>query len=214
MLRTRSNKANVFPLVVMVLISFTVLFSFSACRTRVKRMDTDKVKDLSGRWNDTDSRLVSEEMIKDFLADPRVERFSAESGKIPDVIVGRVLNKSQEHINTETFVKDLERALIRSDKVNFVASKGERIGVREEREDMQTHAETSTRKSPYREAGADLMVMGQMNTIFDEERTWFFKRSVAFYQVELEAVNMKNNRKVWIGQKKIKKYIRRPKAKL
>lgn len=193
-----------------------LLFSLSiqACRTKVKRMDVDKVKDLSGRWNDTDSRLVSEEMIQDFIADPRMERYSAKKGRRPDVIVGRVLNKSQEHINTQTFVKDLERALLKSDKVNFVASRGERIGIRQEREDMDIHAEPSTRKGPGHEAGADLMVIGQVNTIFDTEGTLFFKRSVAFYQVELEVVDMIDNRKIWIGQKKIKKYIRRPRVKI
>ena len=36
----------------------------------VKRIATDEVTDLSGRWNDTDSRLVAESMISGFLVTP------------------------------------------------------------------------------------------------------------------------------------------------
>ena len=120
------------------------------------------------------------------------------NGKKPDIIVGRVLNKSQEHINTETFVKDLERALLNSGKVSFVASRAERQGIREERGDQTVHSTQSSRKASRQEAGADFMIIGQINTIFDTEK----KKRIAFYQVELEAVKMTNNRKVWIGQKK------------
>ena len=35
----------------------------SACGTNVERIRPDETRDLSGMWNDTDSRLVSEEMI-------------------------------------------------------------------------------------------------------------------------------------------------------
>jgi hypothetical protein len=35
--------------------------------TRVTRVDAGVVTDLSGRWNDTDSRMVAESMVKDAL---------------------------------------------------------------------------------------------------------------------------------------------------
>jgi hypothetical protein len=38
-----------------------------------------------------------------------------------------VKNRSHEHINTQVFIKDLERALINSGRVAFVASKDERM---------------------------------------------------------------------------------------
>ena len=53
-----------------LLIFICIGFILTGCATSVERVDTDKVIDLSGRWNDTDSRLVSEEMIKDALSRP------------------------------------------------------------------------------------------------------------------------------------------------
>lgn len=182
------------------------LFVFlSACGTKVSRLDVSEVRDLSGRWNDTDSRLVAEAMVEDCLNRPWISEFTTRTGKNPDVIVGRILNRSSEHISTETFTKDLERALINSGRANFVASSEERLAVREERLDQDVHSSPETRKAPGMEAGADYMLIGSINSIIDREGG----DRVVYYQVNLELVNMLNNRKVWIGDKKIKKFVER-----
>ena len=99
--------------------------TLSACGgTSVTRMDAGDVKDLSGKWNDTDSRLVAEEMIRDCTSRPWLDNAKSDlGGKPPTVIVGTVRNQSHEHIATDTFVEDLQRELINSGKVSFVASK-------------------------------------------------------------------------------------------
>jgi uncharacterized protein (TIGR02722 family) len=195
-----------------VILFLGVLALFAGCATtpKVERKAVDTTIDLSGRWNDADSRMVSEEMIRDCLERPWLERFmDRHGGKAPTVIVGRVRNRSHEHINVQTFVKDLERALVNSGRVQFVASKGERAGVREERLDTAKHATEETMKAPGEEIGADFMLIGSINTIRDE----IGGKAVMFYQTNLELINMANNLKAWIGEKKIKKLIKRPKAK-
>jgi hypothetical protein len=92
--------------------------------------------DLSGNWNDTDSRQVAEEMVKDSLARPWMADFQAEKKIKTPRDRGLVGNKSNEHISTETFIKDLERELTNSGQVRFVASKDQREEVREERTDQ------------------------------------------------------------------------------
>lgn len=52
----------------------------------------------------------------------------AAAARFPTVVIGSVRNKSHEHINVETFIKDMERALINSGKVDFVANAEERFG--------------------------------------------------------------------------------------
>ncbi len=182
-----------------------VMLSVTGCGTRVTRMDVEEVKDISGRWNDTDSRLVADAMIQDCLNGPWLTQFMTRAGKKPDVIVGQIRNRSSEHISTETFTKDLERALINSGRANFVASAEEREGVREERLDQDINASPETRKAPGMEAGADFMLIGSINSIVDREG----KEKVVFYQVNMELIDMVDNRKVWLGDKKIKKFVER-----
>jgi uncharacterized protein (TIGR02722 family) len=181
----------------------------ASCATKVTRIGVEEVVDLSGMWNDTDSRLVSEEMISDALNRNWLPEFKAKTGKKPRVIVGKVLNRSHEHINTQTFVKDLERELTNSGKVRFVASSEQRGEIRAEREDQAKHAAMETIKGPGQEYGADFMIKGQINTIWDEAG----KTKLKYYQVELEMIDIATNEKVWIGQKKIKKVVTRPRAK-
>ena len=185
----------------------TLLFAMG-CTTKVARVQSDSTIDLTGRWNDTDSRLVAEEMIKDCLSQRWLFKYENENTR-PTVIVGKVVNKSHEHISVETFVKDMERALLNSGKVDFVATKTEREQLRDEKEDMADNASASTAKSMGEETGADLMLIGTINTIVDQEGS----KAVVFYQTNLELVEIESNRKVWIGEKKIKKYVERAKTK-
>jgi len=193
-----------------VMLGIVTLFIGCSSTPKVSRVDTDTTIDVSGRWNDADSRMVSDEMIQDCLDNPWLERFrTGNRGNPPTVIVGMVRNKSHEHINVETFIKDLERALINSGRVQFVASKGERGDIRDERLDMAKHATEDTMKGPGAEIGADFMLIGSINTIRDEAGG----PAVMYYQVDLELINMANNVKAWIGQKKIKKVIKRSRLK-
>ena len=180
-----------------------VLAGLSACGQQVTRVETDTVTDLSGNWNDTDSRLVADEMIQDALSRSWLTRFNRENGKPPTVIVGDVRNLSHEHINTRTFIADMERALINSGEVDFVASSEERQEIRDERKDQDLHATEETRKAMGQEIGADFMLKGSINTIVDA----ISDEQVRFYQVDLTLIDLANNRKVWLGQKKIKKTI-------
>jgi penicillin-binding protein activator len=181
-----------------------VAITLGGCSTQVKRVGVEEVKDLSGNWNDTDSRLVSEEMIRDSLSTGWIDRHAKKSGKEPSVIVGDIRNLSHEHINTRTFVADLERAFVNSGRVDVVASKSEREGIRGERADMDLNASEATRKAMGKETGADYMLIGSINTIIDASGS----EQIRFYQVDLTLVSMADNRKVWTGQKKLKKDVK------
>ena len=179
--------------------------TLTACGTSVKRMDSNEVVDVSGHWNDTDSRLVAEEMISDCLSRPWYAAAQSALGKNPTVIIGTVKNQSSEHIATDTFVEDLQRSLINSGKVEFVASKSERGDVRDERADQDTHSSEETRTANGQETGANFMLSGSVNSIVDQEGG----KAVVFYQTNLKMLNMKTHQIAWNGQKKIKKYVTR-----
>lgn len=181
--------------------------TLTACGTQVRRIDTQQVTDLSGDWNDTDSRLVSEEMIRDVTAQAWLPQYERTNRRQPVVIVGEVRNLSHEHINIDTFVADMERALINSGKVQFVASRNEREDVRSERKDQDLNASAASRKAMGQELGADFMLKGTINTIVDVNDN----KQVRYYQVDLNLISLADNRVVWLGQKKIKKFIKNAK---
>ncbi len=170
------------------------------------RKEPAEIVDLSGRWNDSDARMAAEEMIKSCLETAWLSDFNKEKGRDPVVIVGTINNRSYEHINAMVFVEDLEQTLVNSGKVRFVASSPERGEVRDERADQQLNASLETRTALIQETGADFMLQGSINAVKDEVKGQY----AILYQVNLELVNMMTNEKAWIGQKKIKKLVKRP----
>ena len=178
-------------------------FLLAGCNPTVSRVESDTVTDLSGNWNDTDSRLVAQEMIQDVLSRNWLSKFNRDKGKAPTVIVGTVRNLSHEHINTRTFIADMERELINSGEVEFVASAEAREEVRSEVKDQDLNATEATRKAMGNEVGADFMLQGSINSIVDAVSG----EQARFYQIDLTLIELGTNRKVWVGQKKIKKTV-------
>lgn len=180
-------------------------FSFGCGGKTVTRIDPTEQTDLSGKWNDTDSRLVADALIADCLSRPWLSRHLSDpsSSERPVLVVGPIRNKSLEHIPVDTFIKDMERAFITDGRIRVVADAGERVDIRAEREAMINNASAASIKEFGRELGADYVMMGQIDQIIDQEDG----ETVSFYQTGLELINAETNEKVWIGDHKIKKFI-------
>ncbi len=176
-----------------------------SCSRKVTRIDPSEQVDISGRWNNTDSRLVAEDMTSKVLsANWLGDHLANNAGKRPVVIVGFVDNKSHEHIDAETFVKDVENSFITTEKVRLVQGGKKREELRAEKADQQTNASASSMKKFGLEQGADYILQGSINSIVDSHK----RKKVTYYQVNLELTNIQTNEVVWIGEKKIAKYIK------
>lgn len=185
---------------------FIILISFAcAPKRQVQRIETDQTVDLSGRWNDSDSRAVSEQMIKQLLHDNWINEYNVDHpNKRPIVIVGLVKNKSHEHIDANTFIKDIEKAIIEDGSARLVQAADKREALRAERVDQQNFSSTETAKEWGLELGADYMLQGTISSVVDSYK----KEKIIYYQINLELSHLETNEIVWIGDKKIKKYIR------
>jgi hypothetical protein len=192
---------------VRVLAGLALLIAASACWTkRVTRIEPNAVTDLSGRWNDTDSRLVANQLVEQTLGAGWAKRYSdAHGGEAPTIMVGAFNNRTLEHIAVGTFVKDIENALITTGSARVVASGTERGELRGERQDQQQNARADTRARQGQELGARYMLAGDLQAIEDVEG----RERIMFYQVDASLIDLETNAKVWVGQHKIKKYVER-----
>ncbi len=186
------------------------VFALSSCastgNSKVTRVDSNTVTDLSGNWNDTDVRIVCENLIAECGNSNAVSAFTAVRKRAPVVIIGTFRNQSDEHIDTTILTKKFEAALINSGKLDFVASASERGEIRDERNDQQVNSSESTAKSLGNETGADFMLIGSVKTIVDSDGN----QSARTYYVNAELVDIETNRKLWVGEdSSIKKLIKK-----
>lgn len=191
---------NLLPFLLLAALTLT----WSSCNRQVQRIETDTTVDLSGRWNDTDARLTAAELVTEIMGQPWLERHMSRTGKRPVVIVGMVENKSHEHIEAEVFIKEIEKAFIKSGRVRLVQGGEKREQIRRERADQQNNASKSTMKQWGLEVGADYMLQGSINSIMDAYK----RKKVIYYQIDSELTNVETNEVVWIGDKKIKKFVK------
>ncbi|MBI1221841.1 MAG: penicillin-binding protein activator LpoB [Bacteroidetes bacterium] len=182
----------------------SVILLGSCAQRQVTRISPNKKTDLSGRWNDTDNRMVAQDMIEQSIDEVWRTDFVKTNNRKPVVIVGQVKNNTAEFIDPIAMIKQIEMAYVNSGKVTVVATADERKAIREEREDQQIFADPETRKKWAKEKGADFMLNGVIQSVTDQ----YGKTKVVAYQVNYELINIETNEKVWIGESKIKKEIK------
>jgi penicillin-binding protein activator len=187
-------------LAVLVLLS-TV---FSCQNRKVTRIDPTTQIDLSGRWNDTDSRKVADQMIFDLFDSDNFKKYSGDLGRKPVIVMGLIRNKTAEHIDSENFVKKFELVIHNSSIADIVESDEFRDKLRIERSQQQDFADASTAKQFGKEIGADLMLFGEMTS----ETDTYNNKKVVNYITTLFLTDIETNKRIWYGQNEIKKFVK------
>jgi penicillin-binding protein activator len=190
--------------IIIASLAITTLLTTVSCNRKVTRISEKEAIDLSGRWNNTDSKLTAEEMIKECHAGAWIGNHLGKTSKKPVVVVGFVKNKSHEHIEAETFILDLEKSFINQGQVKLVQGGEKRNELRGERADQQDNASQSTMKQFGLEVGADYILQGDINSIVDSYKS----KKVVYYQINLQLTDIQSNEVVWIADKKITKYVK------
>jgi uncharacterized protein (TIGR02722 family) len=188
---------------------FAVLFVLSSCSSnpKVTRVDPDTQIDLSGYWNDTDVRIVCDQLIRACLDSPRVSQAIAQLGRLPVVLVGSFRNNSDEHIDTSIISSTMETVIFNSGRADFVAGGAVREELRTERQDQQSNASEATAAALGNETGADFLLTGSVKTIVDRAGN----TSTRTYFVNAEMTNIETNARMWMDQNsEIKKVIKNP----
>jgi len=193
------------------IIAAIALILFGCGGTSVKRVASDSTIDLSGNWNDADSRSVAEDMLNKCLTGAWYQNaLRSKNGANPVIVIGKIQNLSTEHINTSAFINDIQRVLINSGKVDFVANSEERQQLRKEIDDQKGNATDETSKERGQEIGADIMLTGTINSIIDQSGN----EQVKFYQIDLKLTDLQSHKDLWMDNKKIKKLIAKSALKL
>jgi hypothetical protein len=83
----------------------TGLVAVGCAKKQVSRVDVGETIDLSGRWNDTDSRMVAETMVSKPSRVRGWTNTSNSTGRSPRSSWAPWINRSHEHISVPTFTK-------------------------------------------------------------------------------------------------------------
>lgn len=181
-----------------------LLLILVSCSRTVTRIDPSTQIDLSGRWNDSDSRKVADQMIHDLFKSDAFKKYAEGLGRKPVIVVGTIRNKTSEHIDAGNFVKKFERVIHQSGMAELVESEEFRDKLRKERAEQQDFADPATVARWGKETGANLMLFGEMNSETDA----YNKKRVTNYITTLFLTDVETNKRIWYGQNEIKKLVK------
>lgn len=202
-MRSNMRKYLLFSIVLIL----TVLFFVScATTTKVTRVDSSEVVDVTGTWNDTDVTIVCNSLIKECLESPRIDAFTKSNNRLPVVTIGQFKNMSSEHLDTSIITSKMRTAMINSGKVDFIADRNAKKDTRAEIADQMQFAKEDQQKAIAQEDAADFMIQGSVKSIVQESG----KKQLRVYYVDAELVDIESGRIVWTGENsEIKKVVKK-----
>ncbi len=156
--------------------------------------DPSRVELLDDKYNESDMQQMADTVIKAMVACPYV----ANAAKPPVVIVEKVANKTQEHIDTVSLTDKIRTALIKSGKVRFV-NKEERDTLKDEYAFQEKNASGPTAKKTGKQIGADYILSGNLATNIQEvgsDKFVYYKLTINLTNLEASTIDCTEEREI------------------
>jgi len=156
---------------------------------------------LSETFSDTDIRMLSEYFTESMIGAAVIKNAT----KTPVVLPWSLRNKTLRHdINPAVIMDQITTAVLRTGRIRLVEE-----DVREKlMKEYEYHAgglvDPKTRKSPGKQVGADLVLVGDI----EEKRMRERGDKILYYYVSLKLTDLERGETVWKDNKEIKKRVR------
>ncbi len=184
-------------------LSFTLVVSGCGPKafTKGEYDDPSRVELLDDKYNEADMQQMADTIIKAMVACPYV----ANAPKPPVVIVERVQNKTEEHIDTQSLTDKIRTSLIKTGKVRFV-NKQERETLDEEyKYNAGGNVSGPTQKKGGSQIGADYIMSGALATNIQEVGNDKF----IYYKLTMNLTNMETSTIDCTDEKELRKKYRK-----
>ncbi len=189
-----------------VAILLAMVLTFTACGPKgFIKGEYDDVENenlLDDRWSETDMQKI----VQDLVAKMVQSRAIKNAKRPPIVMVTRLENQTDEHINTQSIMDMVRVEVSNSGAVEFV-DKAARDDVADEYKYQNSGmVSDETKKSKGGQIGADYIVNGRLTSITKDIN----KSKTVYYKLTLNMTNLKTNIIKWTGYKELrKKYKKR-----
>jgi uncharacterized protein (TIGR02722 family) len=168
--------------------------------------DPEKINLLNDQFSESDMQHMVKKLVDSLVA----SRPIAKANTPPIVMVTKLENKTDEHIDTQSIMDMVKVELGKSGSVQFVD--------KEAREDVSNEYEyqnsgmmdAKTVHSKGKQIGADYILNGRLDSIVQEVG----KDKTVYYKITLNLTNLNTNISVWQDQDQIRKAYKKRRVSL
>ncbi|MEN8193512.1 MAG: hypothetical protein ABFS12_11895, partial [Bacteroidota bacterium] len=140
-----------------------LLFLISGCSSSLK---TEK-EQVIPMWAEIDSEIIADSLVQTSLQAEWNTKFKKRK---PIVVVGKIFNESNENIDVSQIEKDIERSLLNSGEISFVASKKKRETIRYDRKNRADFKNEKDFKKYLKSLRSDYFFDGTFNLTVDSTK--------------------------------------------
>ncbi|MGE0615772.1 MAG: penicillin-binding protein activator LpoB [Bacteriovoracia bacterium] len=189
-----------------LVLAVTTLLSFAtACGpkafTKGEYDDPTRVELLDDRFNEADMQQMADTIVKAMVACGYI----ANAKTPPIVIVERVQNRTEEHIDTVSMTDKIRTALIKTNKVRFVNKQQRETLEDEYKYNEGGNVSEVSQKKRGRQIGADYIFEGALATNIQEvggDKLIYYKLTMNLTNLETSTIDCTEEREI---RKKFKK---------
>ena len=172
--------------------------------TRGTYEDPNTIEMLSDQFNENDLQLIAKKMVNSLAGSPR---FAQPGQQLPVVLVGRLKNKTSEHIDMASLGDKIQTGLAQTGRFALL-DKAAREDLAEEYEYQQSgYVRPDEAKGPGQQASADYLLTGEMSSIIQQVGN----DKLVYYKMTAKLNNVRTGIVEWTDEKEIrKKFERKP----
>lgn len=199
-------------------LSLVALVCLASACSSVRYDDPDRAETLTIDFGSTDLQTLANGMTNSFLQSPSLQ-FLDQTGKGEDkrivMYVGKVENRTSEHIDTQGITDSIRVKLLQSGRFRFTADDAgqDQIGDQVRFQQGSGRVDPAQARAFGKQIGADVIMYGTLRSIEKGRgrsiESGGVKKEDVYYQFVLNAVNINTGEIMWAEEKDIRKVERR-----
>lgn len=182
----------------------TAAIMFTGCASKVEYGDAQAVETVNTDFGSTDLHQIAAKMVDSILASPAIAQKSKKGA--PIVIVDRIKNKTDEHIDTESVTDTISTKMLQSGRFQIVdQSNLEAVKSQISFQNDSGYVDPAAAVKIGNMVGAQYMVYGNMSSIVKINKS----TKDVYYKFTLRMLDLTRGTLVWQDEKEIRKQMSR-----
>lgn len=179
-----------------IVLAFAVSCAGPRAYTKGTYEDPDTIALLDDRFSENDMQLIAKKMIQSMAVSNIVG-----SNGAPFVMIGKMRNRTAEHIDMTMLSNKVRTQLIQSGRFRF-ADVQNRLDIAEEYEYQQSgYVDPEQAKGPGSQVGAEFLLTGTLTANVQEVG----KNKLIYYKATFQLTNLLTSEIAWTDEKEIRK---------
>ena len=158
--------------------------------------DPETIALLDDRFNENDMQLIAKKMVSSLVASQAIEGQTT-----PAVMVGKMRNRTAEHIDMNALSDKIRTSLLQSGRFRFVDALNRRAIAREYEYQNSGYVDPAQAHGPGSQTAADLVLTGTLSSNIQEVG----KEKLVYYKATFQLTDLGSSEIIWTDEKEIRK---------